>query len=518
MAKFITKEEAANKIKDGDTIIVEGFIGSCVADEVHEALSQRYEKEQHPQQLTLIHAAGIGNAKDKGMNYYAHQGMVKRIIGGHWAMAPQLHDLVENDQIEAYNFPQGVIAQLMRETAAKRPYLLTTVGLNTFVDPSIDGGKLNQKTTEDLVEKINLDGTEYLAYKTFKPNVAIIRGSFSDRRGNISFEKEALTLEATAEAMAVKNHGGIVIVQVESIVENGTLNPKLVKIPSVLVDYVVVAQNKDNHRQTYATSFHEGFISSDLSFVKEELTQCPLNIRKVIARQASQFLPEHTKVINYGIGIPEVVAQVLKEEGLDHQFMNTVEPGTFGGASQGGMDFGASLAPEAVVDQPYMFDFYDGGGIDIAFLGMAECDEEGNINVSKFGSRIAGAGGFINISQNTPVVVFCGTFTAGSLNVDVSQEGLHIQQEGKNQKFVKRVQHITFSAKNALKQKQHVYYVTERAVFQLKEQGMTLIYIAPGIDLQKDILDQMAFDPIIDPQLKEMDRAIFSESLMANHQ
>ena len=509
MVNFIDSKKAATLIQDNDTIIVEGFIGACVADDIHHALSQRFLKEGHPKNLTLIHAAGIGNAKDKGMNYYAHKGMVKRIIGGHWAMAPQLHPLVENNEIEAYNFPQGVISQLMRETAAKRPYLLTTVGLNTFVDPSIDGGKLNACTTEDLVDRVTIKEKDYLAYHCFTPDVLIIRGSFADERGNISFEEEALTLEATAEAMAVKNNGGRVIVQVKAVVPSGSLNPKLVKIPSVLVDDVVVTESI--HSQTYATDFNPAFITSDLLYFKEDDSVYPLNIRKVIARQASQFLPENTKVINYGIGIPEVVAQILKEEGINHQFMNTVEPGTFGGISQGGMDFGASLSPEAVVDQPYMFDFYDGGGIDIAFLGMAQCDCQGNINVSKFGSRIAGAGGFINISQNTPVVIFCGTFTAGNLEVAVTESGLTILNEGKNQKFVEQVEHITFSGRYAIEQNQQVYYVTERAVFKLEEAGMTLIYIAPGIDLQKDILDQMAFVPKIAEDLKIMDLSLFKE-------
>lgn len=509
MVQFISKEQAAQHIHDGDTIIVEGFIGSCVADEVHEALNQRFLEEQHPNQLTLIHAAGIGDTKHRGMNYYHHPNMVKRIIGGHWAMAPQLHSLVEKNEIEAYNFPQGVISQLMRDTAAHRPYLVTTVGLNTFVDPIHDGGKLNEVTTEDLVERITIHDETYLAYKTFQPDVAIIRGSIADERGNISFEKEALTLEATAEAMAAKNNGGIVIVQVNEVVAAGQLNPKLVKIPSTLVDYIVVTENKDNHWQTYDTEFNEGFISSDLSYFKEKEIIYPLNIRKVIARQASRFVPKNTKVINYGIGIPEVVAQVLKEEGMSYDFTNTVEPGTFGGLSQGGLDFGAALAPEAVVDQPYMFDFYDGGGIDIAFLGMAECDAEGNINVSKFGSRIAGAGGFINISQNTPVVVFCGTFTAGNLKMNIHDDGLTVVSEGKNKKFVQHVQHITFSAKNALRQKQEVYYVTERAVFKLEEEGMTLIYMAKGIDLQRDIIDQMEFTPRISDKLQMMDASIF---------
>lgn len=514
MVKFVTAKEAAACIPDQATMLIEGFIGSGVADEVHEAIGERFEQEGHPKQVTLIHAAGIGDANHKGMNYYAHEGMVKRIIGGHWAMAPQLHALVEDNKIEAYNFPQGVISQMTRDASAHRPYFITNVGVDTFVDPIHNGGKLNEKATEDLVKRIEIEGEPYLAYKTFKPNVAILRGSYADERGNISFEDEPLTLEATSEAMAAKNNGGIVIVQVKEKVKDGTLNPKMVKIPSVLVDYVVVVQNHDHHKQTYNTQYNEALLSSDLKYIHEENEAIPLTIRKIIGRRASLFLPDDAKVVNYGIGMPEMVAKVFKEEGLHHRFMNTVEPGTFGGAALSGMDFGTALAPEAVIDQPYMFDFYDGGGIDITFLGMAECDENGNINVSKFSHRIAGAGGFINISQNTPIVVFCGTFMAGGLKMAIADNELVIEQEGKNEKFVPEVSHVTFSGTVARRKGQQVYYVTERAVFKLVDEGIELIEVAPGIDIQRDVLDHMGFTPKISDHVTTMDERIFKEALM----
>lgn len=510
MVKFVNAKEAVSHIPDGAVIAVEGFIGSGVADEIHETLGQYYDETGHPNQLTIIHGAGIGDGIDRGMNHYAKPGMVKRIIGGHWAMAPKLHTLVQENKIEAYNFPQGVISQLMREASARRPYFITNVGVDTFVDPTCSGGKLNDITTEDLVQRTEIEGEPYLAYKVPKPTVAILRGTYADKRGNISFEEEPLTLEATSEAMAAKNNGGIVIVQVKKIVENGTLDPKQVKIPRILVDYIVEVSDEKYHGQTYQTTYDAGMLSSDLSYAQETVEDLPLDTRKVVGRRASLLIPEDATVINYGIGMPEMVAKVLKEEGRNHQYMNTIEPGTFGGVSLGGLDFGTAHAPESIIDQHTMFDFYDGGGIDITFLGLAECDKEGNINVSKFGSKIAGAGGFINISQNTPIVVFCGTFTAGGLKETIVDGKLKIESEGKHQKFVDHVEHITFSGKAAKRKGQHVYYVTERAVFQLVEEGVALIELAPGIDLQKDILDQMAFTPIIKQPLKTMESKIFT--------
>jgi propionate CoA-transferase len=314
--------------------------------------------------------------------------------------------------------------------------------------------------------------------------------------------------------MAVKNAGGIVIVQVKKCVCSGSLDPKLVKIPSLLVDYVVEVEDETKHMQTFNTQFNSDFIQSNV--IKSENSQAvPLNDRKIIARRSAQLIPSDAKIVNFGIGVPEVISAVLKEEGSSDRFTTTIEPGSFGGVPVGGLDFGAAISPESIIDQSYMFDFYDGGGIDIAFLGLAECDKDGNINVSKFGPKIAGAGGFINITQNTKNVVFCGTFTAGGLKTEISNHELHITQEGKKSKFVESVEQITFSGKTAINNKQNVYYVTERAVFKLVKDGVELIEIAPGIDIKKDILDHMAFKPLISDDLKLMDTSIFNEDKMA---
>lgn len=512
--KFIKASEVPSLIKDGDTLAVEGFIGTGVAEEIHEAVETFYSENQHPKDLTLIYAAGIGDGGNRGLNHYAKEGLLKRVIGGHWGLSPKLQPLVSDNKIEAYNFPQGVISQMFRDIAAKKPFLITKVGLGTFVDPDISGGKLNDATTEDLVTKMNFNGEDYLAYSLLQPNVAIMKGTYADEHGNIAFDEEPLTLEATSLAMAVKNAGGIVIVQVKRRVLTGSLDPKLVKIPGLLVDYVVEVEDETKHMQTFGTQFNSDFIKSDV--IKSEGTSTvPLNERKIIARRSALLIPEEAEIVNYGIGMPEVISAVLKEEGINNQFTTTIEPGSFGGIPVGGLDFGAAISPEAIIDQSYMFDFYDGGGIDIAFLGLAECDRHGNINVSKFGPKIAGAGGFINITQNTKNVVFCGTFTASGLKTEIKEGKLNIINEGKKSKFVNDVEQITFSGDTALKNEQNIYYVTERAVFKLVKNGVELIEIAPGVDLEKDILAHMSFEPIMSENIKLMDAKIFADNKMA---
>ncbi|NKC66646.1 acyl CoA:acetate/3-ketoacid CoA transferase [Vagococcus fluvialis] len=511
--KFITAQEVPNLISDNDIVGIEGFIGSGVAEEIFQEIGKYYDNNNSPKNLTLLYSAGIGDGIDRGINLIAKENLLKRVIAGHWGLSPKLQPLVSENKIEAYNFPQGVLAQMFREIASGKDFLFSPVGLGTFVDPDISGGKLNELTTENLIEKITFHDKELLAYSLIKPNIAILRGTFADEKGNISFDEEVLTLGATSLATAVKNNGGTVIVQVKRKVKAGSLNPKLVKIPSLLVDYVVECSEEINHMQTYNTSYNADFIQSNvIKNAKNEIT--PLNERKIIARRSALLIPRDAKIVNYGIGVPEVISSVLKEEGINEKYTTTIEPGSFGGIPQGGMDFGATVAPDAVIDQAYMFDFYDGGGIDIAFLGLAECDKDGNINVSKFGPKIAGCGGFINITQNTKNVVFCGTFTAGGLKTSIENGQLKIKNEGKKSKFVDSVEQITFSGKTAIKNGQNVYYVTERAVFKLTNYGVELMEIAPGINIQKDILAHMSFEPCISKEIKTMDCSIFQEKKM----
>ncbi|KXA13150.1 CoA transferase [Fusobacterium equinum] len=511
--KRISAEQVPCLIENDDFIAFSGFVGIGVPEEILIEIEKAFFCENKPKNLSIVFAAGFGDGKTRGLNRLAHKGLIKKVIGGHWGLAPELGKLANDNSIEAYNFPQGVISQMFRDMAAGKPGTISHVGLNTFVDPELSGGKLNLVTTEELVQKIKLENKETLFFKVQKPNVAILRGTSSDEDGNISLEKEALTLEVLSVAMAVKNNGGKVFVQVERMVKSSSISPKNVKIPGVLVDYVIVS-NPQNHMQTFAEQFNESYVSNNLIFIEDKEGHFGLDERKIITRRCAMALDRSKRVLNYGIGMPEMIALVLKEEGQEKYFVPTVEPGAIGGTPMGGMSFGASVNPACIVDQAYQFDFYDGGGLDVAFLGLAQCDLDGNINVSKFGPKIAGCGGFINITQNAKEVVFCGTFTAGGLKVSVENGRLKIVQEGKIKKFVSTLEQITFSGRLAAKIDKKVLYVTERAVFELRREGLTLIEIAPGINLQKDILEQMEFTPYIAPELKIMDTRIYHDEKM----
>ena len=390
--KIHSSDEAVSVIRDGDTVYISGFVGVGTPDELLLALERRFLNTGHPRDLTLVFAAAPGDGGDKGLNCLAHKGLIKRGIGGHWSLVPKIAKMAVDNEIEAYNLPLGCISQLLRVIAGGKAGLHSKVGLRTFVDPRLQGGKVNERTTEDLVKLVQLEGEEWLFYKSIKIDVSLLRGTTADPRGNTTMESEVLKLDVTSAAMATHNSDGVVIVQVKRIAENGTLQPKRVMIPGALVDSVVVAENK-NHFQTYATEYNHAF-TGELRVPMENLPNMPLDQRKIIARRAALELPIGG-VVNLGIGIPEGVACIAVEEGLLDHVTLTAEPGIIGGMPQGGLDFGAALNAESVIAQNSQFDFYDGGGLDMACLGMAEADQYGNVNVSRFGPRFAGAGGFI---------------------------------------------------------------------------------------------------------------------------
>jgi len=517
--KVVSAADAVLLIRDGDTLATGGFVGIGFAEEIAMAIEQRFLESRdvegsipgHPRDLTLVYAAGQGDGHERGLNHLGHKGLVKRIIGGHWGLVPKLQHLAVTNQIEAYNLPQGVITHLFRDIAAHRPAHITRVGLGTFVDPRNGGGKLNEKTSENIVRLIEIDGEEYLLYKTFPITVGVIRATTGDPDGNLTMEKEALTLEALAIAMAVSNSEGIVIAQVERVAESGSLNPRQVKVPGVMVDCVVVA-NPENHWQTFATQYNPAY-SAEIRARSGSLPPMQDGIRKIIARRAALELTPNS-VVNLGIGMPEGVAAIANEEKIADLITLTAEPGVIGGIPASGKDFGAAINTQAIVDQPYQFDFYDGGGLDIAFLGLAQADESGSLNVSKFGPRLAGAGGFINISQNAKKVVFTGTFVAGPLEIRYHDGSMRIVRDGDVKKFVRQIEHVTFSGDVARRSGKPVLYITERCVFRLTKDGLELIEIAPGVDLESDILAKMDFRPLIPKAPAFMDPRIFASEPM----
>jgi propionate CoA-transferase len=494
--KLLGVDEAVEKIDNGQTIATSGFCGAGHPESLSAALERRFIKTGTPMGLTLTYAAGQGDRKDRGLNHLAHEGLLKRVVGGHWGLAPGLGELALSDKIEAYNLPQGVISQLFRDIAAGRPGCITHVGLDTFVDPLNGGGRLNRITHEPLVERVEIGRKTWLWYKAFPIHIALIRGTSADVNGSITCEQEAVRGEILPMAQAAHNSGGLVIAQVKRL--RGCVSlPHEVVVPGSLIDHIVIAPPQQHH-QTFEEDYNATYClglppQSDRVQGNSSILS---GVRRIIAARACDEVKDGT-IVNLGIGMPEGIAQIAEERGRLDRFTLTVESGPIGGRPAGGLSFGASAYPEAIIDQPSQFDFYDGGGLDFAALGAAQIDAQGNVNVSSFSGIVAGAGGFINITQNARRVVFCGTFTANGLAVRYDQSGLQIVREGRSAKFTKRVEHLTFNGPVAAAKSQDVTYITERAVFRLCADGIELIEVAPGIDIQSQVVNQMAFTPII---------------------
>ncbi|WP_243119733.1 acyl CoA:acetate/3-ketoacid CoA transferase [Pelotomaculum propionicicum] len=506
MSKLVTARQAVDLIQDGMTVAwtTAGLCG--FPEEVATALENRFLETGSPRNLMNTHSCGCGDHKTRGMNHLGHEGLVRKHIAGHIGEAPRLGQLVIDNKIECHLFPQGVMVHLYRQMAGKKPGVLTKVGLGTYADPRLEGGKVNEITKDDMVQLIELDGEEYLYYKPFTIDVAVIRGSVADERGNMTMDTECLFLEALSLATAARNNGGMVIAQVEHVVKPFTIHPKRVKVPGVLVDYIVQSK-PENHLQTKVTYYMPSLCGAERAPLGS-IPPLPLDERKIIGRRAAMELRPGA-VVNMGIGMPDGVASVAAEEGVTEMMTLTTELGNFGGMPAKGGDFPATHNSEATIDHPYMFDFYDGGGLDICFLGLAQTDKKGNLNVSKFGPKVVGPGGFVNISSTAKKVVFCGTLTTSGAVYEVAGGTIKIVREGKIKKFLDHVMQVTFSGEYSQKRGQEVLYVTERAVFTLEEGEMTLIEIAPGMDVEKDVIAHMDFKPRISPDLKEMPKEIF---------
>jgi propionate CoA-transferase len=506
----ITSDEAAKLLKSGDSVLISGSGGGhSVPEELLAAVGRRFETERQPVGLTSISVVGIGDRAALGATHLAREGLLKRAITSALVDSPGLVTLAAEDKIEAYTLPQGVLSQLMRDMAAGRPGLITKTGLGTFVDPRQQGAEQSPRTHEDLVEVMELDGEEWLRFKPFPIDVAFLRGTTADEDGNVTMEQEAVFGEMLAMAQATRRQGGLVIVQVKRFARRGTLPPKHVKIPGILVDFVVV---EPEQRQTYATAYDPSY-SGELRVPLDAIKPLPFGPRKVVVRRAAMELYPNA-VCNLGAGISTGLSTVAAEEGVLDDAILTNEQGLIGGAPITGRDSGGAQNFAAMIEQPAQFDFYDGGGLDLAFLSFAEVDAQGNVNISRFGDKIIGVGGFINISRNARTVVFSGTLTAGGLDIDWVNGKTQIRQEGKHRKFVNRLEQICYSAGGGRERNQKVLFVTERAVFRIGKQGLELIEFAPGIDLERDVFQHMDFRAPVAADAKEMDVRLFHPGLM----
>ena len=504
--KIIRADDVGALVPDNATIFLGGLAMSGLPESILQGVERSFLETGHPRALATWACGAVGNSRDGGMVHFAHPGMIRRTVAGHFGQTgKEMMKMVFDGEVEAYNFPQGSLSHLTRQIACGAPGLLTKVGLGTFVDPRQEGGKLNRASTEDLVRLVEFEGEPWLFYPKPKIDVAFIRGTVCDERGNLTLDKEGVLLEQLSIALAARASGGIVVAQVERVVQAGSLHPKAVKVPGVVIDYVVVAP-PEQHMQTISTQFDPA-LCGDRRIVPASLSSMPLDERKVIARRAALELRPGA-ITNLGIGIPAGIPSVAAEEGVSDLLTLSIESGVTGGIPAQLGDFGLAYNADAIIEQSSQFDFYDGGGLDASVLGLAQTDRSGNVNVSKFNGRPVGCGGFVNITRATPKLVFCGSFTAGGLEVSVGDGSLRIVREGSARKFIDRVEQVTFNGVDAALREQEVLFITERAVFRLTTEGLELTEIAPGVDLERDVLAHMDFRPLM-RDVRPMDPALF---------
>jgi propionate CoA-transferase len=508
--QILSARQAADLVENGDSVLVSGSGGGhAIPEAILEAVEQRFLETGGPRDLCLVHVVGLGDRAAKGAARFAHPGMLRRSITSALVDSPPLIDLAREDKIESYTLPQGVLSQLMRDMAAGRPGHITRTGLHSFVDPRQAGGRQSPSAREDLVELIEIAGEEWLRYKPLPLDVVFLRGTTADEDGNITMEHEAIPGEMLSSAQAARRQGAAVVVQVKRLAQRATLPPRAVTIPGIFVDYVVVDPEQ---RQTYHSLYNPSY-AGELRVPLSGIRRLPFDHRKIIARRAAMELVPGA-ICNLGAGISTGISAIAAEEGILDQIVLTNEQGFIGGAPLTGPDSGAAQNYDAMVDQPYQFDFYDGGGLDLAFLSAAEVDPAGNVNISRFGAKIVGIGGFINISQNARKVVFSGTLTAGGLEIACEHGKLRIVNEGRHAKFVRAIEQICYNAPFAEREGRRAVFVTERCVFCAMNGELELVEVAPGVDLRRDILDRMEFRPVVSKELKIMDSRLFRPEAM----
>jgi propionate CoA-transferase len=516
---ILTADEAARLVPDGATVTISSSAAQLVPDKVLAGIEARFHATGDPKGLTVIFPLAVGDSFGTvGLDHLAYPGLIKRLIGGSYVNgpaakpAPKIYAMILNDQVEAYNFPLGPLLHLHRDIAARKPGVITKVGLGTFVDPRDQGGRMNRVTPPDLVEVIQLSGEEWLLYRAFPVDVAIIRGTTADTHGNLTLEHEGTFMGVLPQAMAAHNSGGTVIAQVKRVVAAGTLAPQMVQVPGILVDAVVV----DPEQRQNTGIVYDPAMSGEIRTAQLPIEPAPMGPEKIIARRAlCAIRPGDT--VNLGFGISSLVPTIAYEEGVYDSLIFTVEQGSIGGLPLTGFAFGASHNPEVILDSAAQFDLIDGGGIAVGCLSFAEVDGSGNVNVSRLAAQphvLAGAGGFIDISQGLRKIIYCGTLTAGGFEVRAEGGCLHIVRDGRFQKFVAQTQHVTFNGRRAAEAGQEIWYVTERCVFRLTRAGLALVEVAPGVDVERDIRTKIGFPLDVAPDCKPMDARLFEADPM----